>query len=97
MPEAPGADDRSVPDVAQRVREVSEAALGGDVAMEGSNFFELGGDSLAAATVADGLSQAVGVEVPVDLVFDASDLKNLAEQLEERLAQSGSPDRNLGT
>ncbi|MGO1050206.1 acyl carrier protein [Crossiella sp. CA198] len=71
--------------VSKSVAEAGREALGADAPMAGANFFELGGDSLAAAKMADGLSTDLGVEVPAELIFDADDLQDLAAKLAARL------------
>ena len=48
-----------------------------------ADFFELGGDSLQAARMADRLSRALDTEVPVDLIFDASRIDALIAALED--------------
>ncbi|WP_040773995.1 non-ribosomal peptide synthetase, partial [Nocardia pneumoniae] len=47
------------------------------------DFFELGGNSLLATQVAGRLGSALGVRVPVGLVFEASVVARLAQRLEE--------------
>ena len=42
-----------------------------------ADFFELGGDSLQAARMADRLSRALGIDVPVDVVLDTPVLRDL--------------------
>ncbi|MFJ8582356.1 acyl carrier protein [Micromonospora sp. NPDC093277] len=44
-----------------------------------SDFFEAGGDSLAAFQITEGIETAVGVEVPVALVFSYPTPAELAE------------------
>ena len=49
-----------------------------------SNFFELGGHSLLASQVAWKISEQLGIEVPLRLLFDAPTIGELAAILDER-------------
>jgi tyrocidine synthetase-3 len=51
-----------------------------------SNFFELGGHSLLASQVAWKVSERLGVEMPLRLLFDAPTIAQVATVLDERLA-----------
>ncbi|MBF6301929.1 amino acid adenylation domain-containing protein, partial [Nocardia amamiensis] len=59
------------------------------------DFFELGGNSLLATQVAARLGTALGVRVPVALVFEASMVARLAERLGELTGASVSPPRPM--
>jgi acyl carrier protein len=50
------------------------------------SFTAQGGDSLTALAFATRLGDELGVEIPLDIVFDAEDLQDLAEQLRQRLS-----------
>ncbi|MEM7325632.1 MAG: SDR family oxidoreductase [Actinomycetota bacterium] len=54
-----------------------------------ADFFELGGDSLQAARMTDRLSRTLGIEIPVDLMFDASQAGALVAALEPLVGRSG--------
>jgi amino acid adenylation domain-containing protein len=60
------------------VRGIWQEALGIAVPGHGANFFDLGGNSLAAARVRARLTAASGVDVPLRLVFDHPTLAALA-------------------
>jgi acyl carrier protein len=49
------------------------------------SFVAQGGDSLTALVFAEKLGDQLGIDVPLELVFDADDLKDLSDQLEQRL------------
>ena len=59
-----------------------QEALGIAVTGVDANFFELGGNSLAAARVRSRLSAACGVDVPLQLVFDHPTVTALAAAVE---------------
>jgi amino acid adenylation domain-containing protein len=55
------------------------------------NFFALGGHSLLAAQFAARLRERHGLDVPLQMVFDAADLRDLADRIVDReLAAAGS-------
>jgi amino acid adenylation domain-containing protein/FkbM family methyltransferase len=60
-----------------------------------NNFFELGGHSLLATQVISRIRAALGVDVPLRLMFERLTVRSLAEALEERLAL-GRPKAALG-
>ena len=74
----PGADTTT-----DMVSAVWSALLGFDTFDPNDDFFELGGDSLQAARMADRLTRSLGVEVAVDVIFDAPVLSALVEALDE--------------
>jgi amino acid adenylation domain-containing protein len=47
------------------------------------DFFELGGDSLVAMQISGAVTEALGVEVPVDAVFDTPTVAGLAARAEQ--------------
>ena len=51
------------------------------------NFFELGGDSLSAARLAHLLRRSFGVRVPVQTIFEARTIADLAESIEKALGR----------
>jgi hypothetical protein len=77
-------------EVRRSVQERANEVMGREVPMSGATIFELGGDSLTAARIASDVGRDVGVEVPVDLLFDADDLDDLAARLERRLDSNGT-------
>lgn len=58
------------------------------------DFFALGGDSLQVARMADRLSHAFGVTVPLNLVFDAPTIRELHEQISTLGSGSGDGSRD---
>ncbi|MFG2111830.1 phosphopantetheine-binding protein [Streptomyces sp. NPDC048718] len=58
-----------------------EEALGmADIGME-ENFFDLGGDSMAATTIATRIQRELGQEVPIRLIFNHPTVAELAAAL----------------
>ncbi|MGM1058472.1 acyl carrier protein [Saccharothrix sp. Mg75] len=71
----------STHDVPDLIADLYRNALG-DAALDAdSDFFEAGGDSLAAFQITAGLQTALGVEVPVALVFAYPSPRDLASVL----------------
>jgi len=66
--------------------EACAEALGLDRAQVGvlDNFFDLGGHSLLATQLVAQLRRKWGIDLPLQLLFDAPDLADLAEQITER-------------
>ena len=61
--------DITATDIAQLIASYYRETLGDDTLDETSDFYEAGGDSLAAFQITARLQEALGVEVPVALVF----------------------------
>ncbi|SOD68014.1 Acyl carrier protein [Streptomyces zhaozhouensis] len=68
-------------------------ALGNDGLTAESDFFEEGGDSLSALRITAGLGEALGVEVPVALVFSAPTPAELAAVVAEETLPGAGEDR----
>ena len=62
-------EDITATDIAQLIASYYRETLGDDTLDETSDFYEAGGDSLAAFQITARLQEALGVEVPVALVF----------------------------
>ena len=62
-------------------------ALGADDLDQDSDFYESGGDSLTAFQITGRLQQALGVEVPVSLVFVYPSPADLAAVIDSDFAQ----------
>ncbi|MFD9721157.1 amino acid adenylation domain-containing protein [Streptomyces sp. NPDC059076] len=61
------------------------------------DFFEAGGDAFAATRLAVLVGEAIGVEVPLPLVFEATSVRALAAALTRRIATAADqPDPNTG-
>jgi phthiocerol/phenolphthiocerol synthesis type-I polyketide synthase E len=69
------------PYVAEVVREVFVAAFGHEAIRDDDDFFELGGNSLVAASLTDELRTRLGREVPMSLLFDQPTVGGLVEAL----------------
>ncbi len=66
--------------------------LGFETIQPTDDFFELGGDSLQAARMADQLSRALGVGVSLNLLFDHSKLSDMIEAVGQLVEGGGAPD-----
>ena len=67
-----------VPDVLRTVLTAVATVLDKPQVAPGDNFFDLGGDSLAALAVVSHIEEALGREIPLDAIFDVDDLTALA-------------------
>ncbi|MCP3934692.1 MAG: SDR family oxidoreductase [Actinomycetia bacterium] len=65
----------------ERVAAIWSTLLGVDEISPDDDFFDLGGDSLQVARMADRLRHHVGSEVPLDLIFDNTRLADLVAEL----------------
>lgn len=74
-------DDTLVPpaDITELITEIYRTALNNPSLHADSDFFEAGGDSLAAFQVTARLRDAIGAEVPVALVFSYPSPADLAD------------------
>jgi len=70
-------------DVPELIATLYRDALGDNALDTDSDFFESGGDSLAAFQITAGLEDALGVEVPVALVFAYPSPTDLATVLSD--------------
>ncbi|MCP5032360.1 MAG: acyltransferase domain-containing protein, partial [Actinomycetia bacterium] len=77
------------------VSSVWSSLLGFESFASSDDFFDLGGDSLQAARMADRLSRALGVEVAVDMIFDAPVLSALAQALDTLASASPAQGSDL--
>jgi acyl carrier protein len=56
----------------------------------GSNFFDLGGDSLAAARVFTGIRKRFGVSITLDRLYDVRTVQAMAERIDAGRARDGA-------
>ncbi|MEU5943042.1 non-ribosomal peptide synthetase [Micromonospora sp. NPDC047548] len=97
LPPPDTAAEPDVPDTAPRtptervVAGIWQDVLGVPVHGRDDDFFDLGGRSLKATRVRSRLSAAVGVEVPLRLVFDHPTVAALAAAADQIAAASGRP------
>jgi acyl transferase domain-containing protein len=68
--------------LSEQLERVWADLLGFDDFGPADDFFELGGDSLQAARMADRLSRSLGVDLPLNVVFDHPTLGGLATAIE---------------
>ncbi|MGA8115289.1 MAG: acyl carrier protein [Actinocatenispora sp.] len=80
-------------DVRTAVTEVTGSVLDSGTVDADRSFLDQGGDSLSALALAETLGDKLGVDVPLELVFDSDDLNDLADQLARRLDE---PDAAAG-
>lgn len=65
--------------VARRVGEILGAALGRGPLAADDDFFELGGDSLAAIEAAATIEEEMGYELSIEDIFTASGVRDLSD------------------
>ncbi len=76
--------------VSDAVRQVWVQLLGTDDFGDDDDFFELGGDSLQVARMADRLGNFVDQEIPLDLVFDNATVAKLSHALDQGVHSSAA-------
>ncbi|MEM7041660.1 MAG: SDR family oxidoreductase [Pseudomonadota bacterium] len=69
--------------------------LGFETIQPSDDFFELGGDSLQAARMADQLSRALGVGVSLNLLFDHSRLADMVDAVGQLVDGGGAADAEM--
>lgn len=80
-------------DVERTITDIWSEAFGQDKVAAGANFFEIGGDSLAAARVLTRIDDELGVQLPIVAQFEAPTVSQLAEVVRARMTAS-APDRD---
>ena len=80
--------DLEAQSVSDAVRQVWVQLLGTDDFGDDDDFFELGGDSLQVARMADRLGNFVDQEIPLDLVFDNPTVAKLSHALDQGIETS---------
>jgi amino acid adenylation domain-containing protein len=90
------AEDRAPGDQAERTgvaRQVAvrwSARLGVPDLSDDDDFFELGGNSIAATQVCRDLGRELGIQVPVGVLFDSPTLRHFISAVTERAAQASA-------
>lgn len=84
--EEPGGD-LSASSSEQLLSKIWSELLGFEEFEAQDDFFDLGGDSLQVARMADRLTRSLGVDVPLNTVFDTPVLSELAQKLDELRGQ----------
>ena len=93
LEQAIGGDERTLDDqgsLDDHIAAIWRDILGFETIQPSDDFFELGGDSLQAARMADQLSRALGVGVSLNLLFDHSRLTDMVDAV-GRLIEDGGP------
>ena len=75
--------------VEEALASIWRSTLGVEQIGAGDNFFALGGHSLLAAQVRSRIRQRLGVELPLDVLFDDQTLGGLARRIEETATGNG--------
>jgi amino acid adenylation domain-containing protein len=79
--------------VEHAVAAIWQAVLGRDRVGRAEDFFELGGDSLAATRVIARIQEALGVALPIGKFFEAPTVAGLAAAVDARIGQRGPRER----
>tara|TARA_R110002049_G_scaffold27321_2_gene94046 strand:+ start:134117 stop:140011 length:5895 start_codon:yes stop_codon:yes gene_type:complete len=87
-----GVDGASIDET---VMDVWRSLLGIDQIAPTDDFFELGGDSLQVARMADRLRRHLGTNIPLDLVFDNPTPQSLTTAIENLAKKSGTQQQLL--
>lgn len=93
LEQAVGGDERALDDqgsLDDHIAAIWRDILGFETIQPSDDFFELGGDSLQAARMADQLSRALGVGVSLNLLFDHSKLADMVDAV-GKLVEDGGP------
>lgn len=78
-------------DIRESLTVIFQEVLGFAAVGPHDDFFELGGDSLIAVHLIGVVCETFGVEVPLEGIFDAPTVSELAAFIEERLGRSPAP------
>ncbi|MGI9504467.1 MAG: KR domain-containing protein, partial [Geminicoccaceae bacterium] len=98
LEQAAGGDERALDDqgsLDDHITAVWKDILGFDIIQPSDDFFELGGDSLQAARMADQLSRALGVGVSLNLLFDHSKLTDMIDAVGRLVEDGGAADTEM--
>ncbi len=91
------ADDEGAATVSEAVMTAWSALLGISEIGHDDDFFDLGGDSLQVARMADRLSRALSVDVPLDLIFDNAAFGTLVAAIEALTDANDAADHGAAT
>lgn len=90
-------DDPGAVDVKGVVDASARLVLGDDDADSSQSFLAQGGNSLTAVALAMTVGDQLGIEVPLELIFDSANLDDLAQQLAARIPEPAGGPTGPGT
>ncbi len=82
-------------EIEEKVVNIYQTVLGINQISIHENFFELGGDSLKAVTVAAKLEKELGVEIPLSEIFSSPDIESFSATINNKLATKKAEDENI--
>jgi len=68
-------------EVVEKLLTIWSEALGRNDLSEGDNFFELGGDSIQAMIAIAAINADLGIDVPLELVFEAETIGEMNNRI----------------
>lgn len=80
--------ETKVVDIYQEVLGISQISIH-------ENFFELGGDSLKAVSVAAQLEKELGIEIPLSAIFSSPDIESFAAVINTKLSDEQNEEESL--
>ncbi|WP_075264469.1 MupA/Atu3671 family FMN-dependent luciferase-like monooxygenase [Streptomyces sp. Tue 6075] len=89
--EEPAPREEAVPDTATLLREIWESLLGVRGFPDDSNFFDLGGNSIAAIRLVNRVRDVLGVDYPMADFFAEATLRAMTQQLASDLGPTEEP------
>ncbi len=93
----PPGDDAPIRPEEEILAAIWREVLGVERVGSADDFFDLGGGSLSATMVAARLETAYGIEFPIDLIFNAPTIGELAAEVSELRLTARSRERETGT
>ncbi|MCK4258363.1 MAG: amino acid adenylation domain-containing protein [Halanaerobiales bacterium] len=82
-------------EIEEKVVDIYQIVLGISQISIHENFFELGGDSLKAVSVAAQLEKEFAVEIPLSDIFSSQDIESFAAIINTKLSNKQNQDENL--